>query len=89
MQATGPYLLGGFSGGGVVAYEMARQLLAAGETVLQVILLDTPITEPSILSAGDRVQMIWQGLRKGGLAFLKQRAHGAHGMGTTQAGKRG
>jgi len=46
---------------------MARQLLAAGEKVQQVILLDTPITEPSILSIGDRVQMLWQGLRDGGL----------------------
>jgi thioesterase domain-containing protein len=73
VQATGPYLLGGFSGGGIVAYEMARQLLAAGEKVQQVILLDTPITEPSILSVGDRVQMLWQGLRNGGLAFVRER----------------
>nr|WP_256560316.1 non-ribosomal peptide synthase/polyketide synthase [Myxococcus dinghuensis] len=33
VQPRGPYLLGGWSLGGVVAYEMARQLRARGETV--------------------------------------------------------
>ena len=28
VQPRGPYLLGGFSGGGIAAYEMARQLIA-------------------------------------------------------------
>lgn len=32
-QPRGPYLLGGYCFGGVVAYEMARQLEAKGETV--------------------------------------------------------
>jgi acyl transferase domain-containing protein/thioesterase domain-containing protein len=40
-QATGPYLLGGYSGGGVVALEMAQRLVAAGERVNEVVLLDT------------------------------------------------
>jgi hypothetical protein len=31
VQPQGPYLLGGFSGGGLIAWEMARQLQAAGE----------------------------------------------------------
>ena len=31
VQPHGPYLLGGFSGGGITAYEMARQLEADGE----------------------------------------------------------
>ena len=31
VQPHGPYLLGGFSGGGITAYEMARQLAAEGE----------------------------------------------------------
>ena len=38
---TGPYLLGGYSGGGIVALEMARQLRAAGEQVDHVILFDS------------------------------------------------
>ena len=32
VQPHGPYLLGGFSGGGITAYEMAQQLADAGET---------------------------------------------------------
>ncbi|MBK8498107.1 MAG: amino acid adenylation domain-containing protein [Flavobacteriales bacterium] len=37
----GPYLLTGYSFGGVVAYEMAQQLMAAGEEVPLLALLDT------------------------------------------------
>ena len=40
-QPTGPYLIAGFSSGGVVAYEMAQQLAAAGEQVALLALLDT------------------------------------------------
>ena len=32
-QPNGPYFLGGYSGGGVAAFEMARQLMADGESV--------------------------------------------------------
>lgn len=39
---TGPYLLGGWSFGGVVAYEMARQLTMANEQVQGLFLLDSP-----------------------------------------------
>jgi thioesterase domain-containing protein len=41
-QPSGPYLLGGWSSGGVIAYEMARQLEAQGETVAQLVMIDTP-----------------------------------------------
>ena len=37
----GPYLLGGFSGGGLVALEMVRRLSALGETVDKVVLFDS------------------------------------------------
>ncbi len=40
-QPVGPYLIAGFSSGGVVAYEMAQQLNAAGEQVALLALLDT------------------------------------------------
>lgn len=40
-QPEGPYLLGGYSGGGVVAYEMAQQLTAAGKPVGLLVLFDT------------------------------------------------
>jgi FkbH-like protein len=39
-QPRGPYMLGGLCAGGVIAYEMASQLISAGETVKLVALLD-------------------------------------------------
>ncbi|MEC7583681.1 MAG: SDR family NAD(P)-dependent oxidoreductase [Planctomycetota bacterium] len=42
VQPSGPYYLGGYSGGGCVAYEMARQLRAVGEVVAFVGMIDTP-----------------------------------------------
>jgi thioesterase domain-containing protein/acyl carrier protein len=41
VQPAGPILLGGYSGGGVVALELARRLQAAGRWVPRVILFDT------------------------------------------------
>lgn len=40
-QPNGPYVLGGYSFGGNVAYEMARQMVERGDQVLTVVLLDT------------------------------------------------
>lgn len=40
VQPHGPYFLGGWSIGSVVAYEMAQQLAAAGETIALLALLD-------------------------------------------------
>jgi thioesterase domain-containing protein/acyl carrier protein len=40
VQAEGPYLLGGWSAGGNIAYELARQLMASGETVAFLGLID-------------------------------------------------
>jgi len=39
-QPQGPYLLGGYSLGGLVAYEMARRLMEDGEVVEKLIMLD-------------------------------------------------
>jgi amino acid adenylation domain-containing protein len=52
-QPQGPYHLGAWSSGGLVAFEMARQLEAAGETVRQLVLVDTPAPWPSSLAATD------------------------------------
>jgi thioesterase domain-containing protein len=43
IQSTGPYFLLGFSFGGLVAYEMAQQLLADGADVAQLAIIDTPL----------------------------------------------
>lgn len=40
-QSRGPYYLGGFSIGGVLAYEVARRLQEAGEEVRLLVMLDT------------------------------------------------
>lgn len=39
-NATGPYELAGYSMGGIIAYEMARQLQLAGFSVSSLILLE-------------------------------------------------
>jgi thioesterase domain-containing protein len=70
VQPHGPYLLGGFSGGGIIAWEIGRQLLAAGEQVSKIIMLDTPIRENRHFSLRDRLSMFWTGFRKVGLPFL-------------------
>ncbi|RMF40674.1 MAG: non-ribosomal peptide synthetase [Planctomycetota bacterium] len=43
VQPRGPYRLGGWSLGGLVAYEVARQFTDSGEAVGQLVLLDTSI----------------------------------------------
>ncbi|MBO9423178.1 SDR family NAD(P)-dependent oxidoreductase [Labrenzia sp. R4_1] len=70
VQPHGPYILGGFSGGGIVAYEMAQQLTAQGEEVAEVILLDTPVPEKVHLSLVDRVMIKWQDLQKNKTKFF-------------------
>ncbi|MEG4117287.1 amino acid adenylation domain-containing protein [Microcoleus sp. N9_B4] len=51
VQPKGPYFLGGWSFGGLVAFEMAQQLLAAGDEVALLAVLDTlapvPANKPS------------------------------------------
>jgi thioesterase domain-containing protein/aryl carrier-like protein len=57
MQPQGPYLLGGYSGGGVVALVMARKLAEIGERTTHVLLLDTfhPATEARKVTWRDRL----------------------------------
>jgi thioesterase domain-containing protein len=70
VQPHGPYLLGGFSGGGLIAWEIARQLEAAGEEVPLVVLLDTPLPMRPVLSKADKLLIRWAELRTEGPAFL-------------------
>jgi len=60
-QPKGPYFIGGCSFGGVVAWEIAQQLLAAGEEIGCLVLID------SRAESKDRVASIsidrWSGLR--------------------------
>jgi len=57
VQPRGPYLLGGFSGGGVIAFEMAQQLRCQSEETAIVALLDTfsPLVPSRRYSRGERI----------------------------------
>lgn len=71
VQPRGPYLLGGFSGGGITALEMARQLRAAGEGVALLVMLDTPA--PSMrqpLTVADRVAIQVQNIARYKFGYL-------------------
>jgi acyl transferase domain-containing protein/thioesterase domain-containing protein/acyl carrier protein len=70
VQARGPYLLAGFSGGGITAYEMARQLRQAGEEVAVLALLDTPLPVRPSLSRPDKALIKLAELRAKGPSYL-------------------
>ncbi|KAA0970584.1 SDR family NAD(P)-dependent oxidoreductase [Aureimonas fodinaquatilis] len=72
VQPHGPYLLGGFSGGGITAFEIARQLQEAGETVSRLIMLDTPLPTQPALTQMDRLDMKLQDLKRNKLSFVSQ-----------------
>ncbi len=75
VQPHGPYYLGGFSGGGITAFEMAHQLRAAGEEVRFLAMLDSiPAKTPS-LTTRDRIEMQLQNFRQQGLRYISQWAH--------------
>lgn len=61
VQPSGPYHLCGYSFGGVVAYEMARQLAADGERIEFLGLVDTenPAAQTRKLSLGERLAVNW------------------------------
>ena len=69
VQPRGPYFIGGFSGGGITAYEIAHQLEAMGDIVALVVLLDTPLPQRRPLSRKDRLLIQMQETRRKGLAY--------------------
>jgi len=81
VQPRGPYRLGGWSLGGVIAFEMARQLAAEGERVSFLALIDSlppapepgrPATEQELGTwfAGDLLALLGRGAPVAGLAAL-------------------
>jgi len=58
-QPAGPYLLGGWSLGGVIAYEMARQLREAGEEIELLALIDAHVPKPRPSSAEHGGLPLW------------------------------
>jgi thioesterase domain-containing protein len=70
LRPHGPYFLAGYSGGGVVAFEMAQQLEALGEEVPLLVFFDTyhPQMPIRTVSFGRKMQR----LRKDGLKYVKE-----------------
>jgi thioesterase domain-containing protein len=57
-QPKGPYFLGGWSAGGLVAYEMARQLAGRGQEVALLALFDTAVPDPDQEVPGPRKVLV-------------------------------
>ena len=72
VQPEGPYILAGFSGGGLTAYEMARQLKEAGQETSLLILLDTALAQRPVLTRKDRALIKLQQLQREGLGYLSK-----------------
>ena len=72
VQPEGPYLLAGYSGGGITAYEMAQQLKAAGQEVGMIAMLDTPLPVRPSLSAPDKALIKLAELRRKGPGYLAE-----------------
>lgn len=74
----GPYVIGGFSIGGAIAYEVSRQLAEQGERVEQMVMIDTCLPGalgPGTLGRGPQAWLSrqWHALTKGGWRVLLAR----------------
>lgn len=70
-QPQGPYFLGGYSGGGVVAYDMAQRLIARGETVAALVMFDS--YPPGVEYRSPPLSVRLARAARGGLPFVKER----------------
>ena len=69
-----PYLIGGASYGGIVAFEMAKQLYAQGAEPALLVLFDSAIPgSEQRVNVKDQFSNFWAGLRKQGAAYLMKR----------------
>lgn len=72
VQPEGPYLISGYSGGGIMAYEMAQQLRASGQEVAVLAMLDTPLPVRPALSRLDKAFIKWAELRAKGPVYFAE-----------------
>jgi acyl transferase domain-containing protein/surfactin synthase thioesterase subunit/acyl carrier protein len=70
VQPEGPYLIGGFSGGGITAFEMANQLVAEGEEIALLVMLDSLPGKPIEPTRVDRLVIQAQRLRREGVRYV-------------------
>jgi amino acid adenylation domain-containing protein len=80
LQPEGPYLLGGWSMGGVVAFEMARQLQSEGHRVALLALLDARVPHLGGYDEADELSLIASfvqdlGLSLDGTTLSEERLH--------------
>jgi amino acid adenylation domain-containing protein len=73
VQPRGPYYLGGYSAGGLAAYEMAQLLQLAGESVGLVIFFDTMNPRLPPWSFVERARAHLENFRREGLAYVPNR----------------
>ena len=66
----GPYLLGGFSIGGIIAYEVARRLRAQGEKVEMLVLLDCALPGQGSRNIAEYTRRRFRQIRDHGLKYL-------------------
>lgn len=69
LQPHGPYVFGGYSGGGLVAFEMAQQVRSQGEDVALVVLLDT--FPPTIAHRKATLRSTFDRLREDTSGYIK------------------
>ncbi|MEX2209207.1 MAG: beta-ketoacyl synthase N-terminal-like domain-containing protein [Myxococcota bacterium] len=69
VQPDGPYYIGGFSGGGITALEMAMQLLAQEQEIGILVLLDSLPAENVPLGAARRLRIHAQRMAREGLSY--------------------
>jgi len=82
VQPHGPYLLGGYSGGGIVAYEMAQRLTEAGEPVGLLAFIDSFHPQVPLRQLTMRLRM--DRARKEGFTYLKDAVRRSVERGQTQ-----
>ncbi len=70
VQPHGPYTIGGFSGGGITAFEMAHQLTEAGEEVSMLLMLDSLLPVEPPITTLDRVRVQLLRVKQRGAGYL-------------------
>jgi thioesterase domain-containing protein len=89
LQPKGPYLLGGYSDGGLVAWEMARRLNADGDLVRGLLLLDSalpPTPEMTNATIAEKVCNIFRNARdrqRSGFVWVRDAVKGHRDPGTS------
>lgn len=90
LQTHGPYLLAGYSGGGIVAFEMARRLSLLGERIGLLAFIDTihpqmPLTRSTTMIRLGRLRQEGLSYIRGALARSRKRSQQARDEKTIRA----